>query len=208
MEVVAGTWGRRDRRLAQADEQGFSLVEVLIALSVLLVVLLPAADLLMTTSQVVGSSQFRGTAQQLANADVAQLQAVADTSTGVTPPYTTANMGSGFTLAIGTPADTNGVAAWPAISSPKTDTVQSETYTQYIVGDWCGAASATASSWAPATSGAVVFVVAVKVVWGPHPSTGATGGTSVMAYGALPQQSGWTVPTAAGNTDLCPTELS
>lgn len=196
------------RRSEPTGEAGFSLVEVLIALTVLMVVLLPVGDLLITTSQVVGSSQFRGTAQQLANSDVAQLQATADSSVNVTPPFTTANLGSGFTLAMATPVLSSGTVTWPTISSPKTDTVQGETYTQYIVGDWCGAASATASSWAPETSGPVVFVVAVKVVWGRSPSSAASGSTSVMAFAALSQQSGWTVPTAAGNTDLCPTGLS
>lgn len=187
----------------------------MVALTVLMVVLLPVANLLITTDSVIGSSQYRDTAQQLANSDIAQLQAIAASAGGstVTPPFTTASMGSSFPLPFTTPAGSTS-PSWPTITGPPTTTIQNELYTQYIVGDWCGAASATASSWAPSNNGGqVVFVVAVKVVWGPNPSTGASGGSSVVAYGVLPQQSGWSgVPTASsgsgGSTSLCPTTLS
>ncbi len=200
---------------ATDHELGFSLIEVLIALSVLMVVLLPAADLLIGTGSVISGSEFRGTAQELASSDIAQLQAIASSPGGsvVTPPFTTVNMGANFPLPINVPAGTS-APSWPVIASPPTSTVQNEDYAQYIVGDWCGIASATASSWAPSNSGGpVVFVVAVKVVWGPSPSTAAPTGSSVVAYGALPDESGWSnVPTATsgagGSTSLCPTGLS
>lgn len=212
--TAAAAWtGRRPTGgadAAAAGEGGFSLVEVVIALTVLMVVLLPVANLLTTTDSVISGSQFRGEAQRLADGDIQQLQAMATADPNVLPPYTTANL-VGDPLPIALPG---AGPSWPsALSSDPTATVTvgHEQFGEYVVGDWCGTTSSPPVSWAAVTAGptAFVFVVAVKVVWGPNPTPTASGGTSIVEYGALPQQVGWRgVPTAYAQTDGCPTGLS
>lgn len=203
--------GRAEKFTSSGDQAGFSLIEVIIALAVLLAILLPVGNLLITSGSVIANSQFRGTADEVASSDIAQLQSIAVNANGVTPPFTTSNIAN-LALPVSTPSGTTS-PSWPTFTSPPTVTLNNEVYTEYIVGDWCGVAGTSPNNkWQATASGNVVFVVAVKVVWGTEPSTSAKTGASVVAYGALPQQTWWSVPTASdgagGSTTLCPVGLS
>lgn len=200
-----------------AGDEGFSLVEVLVAMVVLLVVLLPVGSLLITSSNVIAASQFRTQAQGIASQELAAVQLAAD---GQATAFTTMPFSGlpSLTPALVPPTGTGGSVAWNQSATPLTETVDHEQYTVYVDGDWCavtttsGAASYTnAVGTTPPES--LAFVAAVDVLW-DHTTlpTGTGPGTHYVLIGAVQPPGGWTGLPAGGlpasDVDQCPAGLS
>ena len=119
-----------------------SLIEVMVAITVLVVVLVPALLLVTRSTRVVYNQQFKVTAANLANG---QLEADRASAVGRTLPPTA----SSPPQAIGTP------------------TIGSETYSITQTAGWCVPPTASNGSWAPFTSGGISYAygVVVKVTW-------------------------------------------
>jgi len=118
-----------------------SLIEVMVAITVLVVVLVPALLLVTRSARVVYNQQFKVTAANLANG---QLEADRASAVGRTLPPTA----SSPPQAIGTP------------------TIGSETYSITQTAGWCVPPTAS-NPWAPFTSGGISYAygVVVKVTW-------------------------------------------
>jgi type II secretory pathway pseudopilin PulG len=180
----------------KTSELGFTLLDVVVAITVLMVILLPVAYLLSTTGKTQANNQNRLTAQSLAASWLQQEQTVANQSTTGAP-------------AIYPPTGTSSTS-WPIPGNPTnappptTETVGSVGFDIYLSGGWCayaganmpwtqGSASTTSTSYAaPPLS----YVVAVKVKWGPDKGNvnqiGLNDG-QVVEYSSAPSQSGWDV---------------
>ncbi|MDA8147348.1 MAG: prepilin-type N-terminal cleavage/methylation domain-containing protein [Actinomycetota bacterium] len=204
----AGGPERRSRR----GEEGFSLIEVIIAVVVLLVILLPIGSLLVTTDQVVAGSRYRAVAQQLASSDLSEVEATS--ATLGTPPT------SGTWATQPTVTTPSSPTTWSTPISGKptvTDVVDGEDYAEYVDGGWCTpiGSGSQVETWGAASGGgtpaSLAYVVAVKVVWGPtivQAGSSAPATDSVVTFAAVPpSSSGWTLPSGNPTTD-CPAGLS
>jgi type II secretory pathway pseudopilin PulG len=126
----------------EISEAGQSLTEVMVAITVLVVVLVPALLLVTRSTNVVYNNQFKVTAANLANG---QLEADRASAVGRTLPP-------------------------PASSPPQaigTPTIGSETYSITQTAGWCVPPTASNGSWAPFTStgSSYAYGVVVKVTW-------------------------------------------
>ena len=126
-------------RRCRSDQAGFSLLDVTVAVVVLLVILLPIASLLTSTTKVVYQSQFRQTAQILASSRIDQLRIVAAGS--LTGPGNQCSSIAPATYSVYA-APFDGVACpgsspqWPG--TPQTTVnVGGVSYQIFIVGGWC-----------------------------------------------------------------------
>jgi hypothetical protein len=210
--IVETLWrARRDSRRYGRTEQGscsgpfgltttdagFALLDVVVAITVLMVVLLPIAYLLSTTGKVQASNQERLTAQSLAASWLEQERTVAEQSTSGPPATLFPPTG---TTSTAWPVPPNPTNALP----PTSETVGSIAYDVYLAGGWCayaganmpwtsGSASTTSASYAAAP---LSYFIAVKVKWGPARANvnqiGLNDG-QVVEYSSIPSQSGWEV---------------
>lgn len=204
------------------DEAGFSLIEVLVALVVLLVILLPVGDLLLTSSQVIANGKFRTQAQGVAQQEVAAVQAMADNcsattqacdgaSHGFAEPFTNAIAASGGAPAVTPTTVSNGVASWNSATPGVPVTADNEHYHAYVDGNWCTAPSGTGSlgTGASSSAGTLDFVVAVAVTWDHTTLTsGYTPGTHVVVTSVVLPPAGWSgVSYPTGPLSGCPAGL-
>jgi hypothetical protein len=190
------------RRKSAVAEDGFALLDVVIAIVVLMIVLIPVAYLLSTTSKIATSNQNRLTAQSLAASWLDQERVAAEQSASTTPST------------ISSPGGTTSSPTWPAATG--TETVGTITYDIYVAGAWCsylGAGAAWGNGSAPSSSSPpIAFFVATKVSWGPDAGTanpaslGQNDGT-VVEYSSVQSQPGWTV-TVSGTTESVATLTS
>jgi hypothetical protein len=182
----------------KTSEAGFTLLDVVVAISVLMVVLLPIAYLLSTTSKIQGSNQDRLTAQSLAASWLEQTRVSAEESPASPPSVNSASL-------------TGSVLTWPTYIG--TENVGTIKYYVYLAGGWC-AYSGPGTQW---TNGAVTvnssgnpatplaYFVAVKVAWGPDGSNanplslGQNDGT-VVEYSSVGSLPGWEVPVTGGGS--------
>lgn len=200
-------------------EGGFSLVEVLVAMVVLLVILLPVGSLLITTSQVIANGTFRTQARGLAGKEIAAVQGLVDSE----PAAFTLPFGglasSGGSPAVAPSTTAGGSPAWNTTASWTAQAVHvtagSEVYTVYVDGNWCSAPTSGTGSLGtaavpPTAPGSLAFVVAVDVLWNHTTLTsGYSAGTHVVATSTVFPPSGWsgiTFPTPA--LSACPAGLS
>jgi hypothetical protein len=200
----------RKRSLA---EDGFALLDVVIAIVVLMIVLFPVAYLLSTTSKIATSNQSRLTAQSLAQSWLEQQRTGAEQSSS-SPP----------TLSV---AGTQSRPLWNSASG--TETVGTITYDIYIGGGWCAYAGnglAWGNGQATTTTAGnpppIAFFFAVKVSWGPdaakpNAASLAQDDGSVVEYSSVQSQPGWTfggesvVTLTSTNSitgSICPLALS
>ncbi len=178
-------------RSRSRDEEGFALLDVAVAILVLMVVLLPVAYLLSTTSKIQGSNQNRLTAQSLAASWLQQELTAAQQSQSSAP-------------SVSTPGGSTANPTWPSASG--TEIVGTITYDIYLTGGWC-AYSGSGSAWTNGTvttttntgkSTPLSFFIAVKVAWGPdasqpNPVSVGQNDGMVVEYSAMPSQTEWTV---------------
>lgn len=180
-------------------------------LVVLVVVLLPVGGLLITTSQVIATSRFRVQAEGVAAKELAAIQTFADSDASAftsTLPFATL---SDTTPSIEPPTSTT---TWSS-ASQTTDTLDSETYTITVDGDWCAILSGTGTSGSLGTSASstssVAFVVAIDVLWGPHTTVAnETGGDHLVDVSTILPPGGWQLPTGGlTSSDMsdCPAGL-
>ncbi|MDA8269660.1 MAG: prepilin-type N-terminal cleavage/methylation domain-containing protein [Actinomycetota bacterium] len=201
---------------AKDDELGFSLIEVLIAMSVLLVVLLPAADLLISTGSVIAVSKFRTQAQGIASKELASIQLLAANQTGLFTTVPFAGL-SAATPAIAVPSVANGTVSWNRASASVSETVDNEQFSVYVDGDWCtvadssagsGSAGAYANAAATAMPQTLAFVVAIDVLWDHTTLAGGTSvGTHYVEIGTVQPPGGWPIASSSSSTGLPATGL-
>jgi Tfp pilus assembly protein PilV len=197
-------------------EQGFALLDVAVAILVLMVILLPIAYLLSSTSTLAASNQHRLTAQSLAASWLEQERTSAGQS-ATSPPSVSSPVGALPT-------------SWP--SAAGTEQVGGITYDIYVAGGWCaysgtgsrwndGVASTTTTNVAPPP---LTYFIAAKVKWGPaaaNPNQIGGNDAAVVEYSSVQSQSGWlvtvsgtqesvlTLTTTVGITgNVCPLGLS
>jgi hypothetical protein len=155
-------------RFVASEEEGSALFEVLLAVVVLIVVLLPVAYLVANSTGIVGNSR-----SQSVGSKIATVQLAVERSLGIPTP---------------TP---NTPAAWTA-ASPATTTVGGQTYNVYVAQGWCGLiTTGSGSSWGnntlPTTNTPQPsYFVAVKVAWGSGASSSSLAGSSVVMSQVLP----------------------
>ncbi|MFC0081232.1 prepilin-type N-terminal cleavage/methylation domain-containing protein [Aciditerrimonas ferrireducens] len=206
--IAPGAPGRAADGRTEPTEAGFSLVEVVVAVVVLLVVLVPVGSLLAISDQVTSTGRFRATAEQLAASDLSAVELEAAEHPGVLPPFSGV---PGLPVAVASP--TGSPPAWNTTQPALLTTEGTEQYRQWVDGSWCDEApttsSGTAGQLASVGQGPPVFLVVVKVVWGPSgadlgvtaPST-----SSVVSAQVLAPQPAWP-PTSGQATSECPADL-
>jgi type II secretory pathway pseudopilin PulG len=159
------------------SDRGQSLVEVVIALSVLVVVLVPALLLVTSSTKVVYNNQFKVTAANLANG-----QLEADRNHAVAK--------------IGLPP----VVPLPSPTTPQL--VGSESYAISQQAGWCQPSNARPGVWTTYASGtAFAYGVLVTVTWPGHAGTPAAGSVQVAGILTTP---GGTSPPSSPSPPLCP----
>jgi Tfp pilus assembly protein PilX len=184
--------GRGDR----AGERGTALLDIVLASVVLLVVLLPAMQLLVTSGKVVGNSRAEAIAEGVANTQIAKDRA-AWTSTSSPPSYSSS----------------------PSCGSAYSATTTNSTFRLYLTGcttvsgmplwifqngGWCAPSSSVLST-IPATtvSGTTpLFWVEVMVTWGGNAPPSPT--TSVAANKRLVMTSALLTPNGYGGSSTSP----
>ena len=115
------------------------LLDVVVAITVLMVILLPVAYLLSTTSKVASSNQARLTAQGLAASWLEQANTSAEQSPSA-PPST-----------ISPPGGTPSQPTWPTSGIAGSETVGSINCDVYLAGGWC-AYSGSGTAWTNGTA--------------------------------------------------------
>ena len=188
---------RRNRGLSR--NMAFSIVEVVVASVIIMVVLIPVAQLLGSTAEVSSSAEIRNTANSLVHQTLAQWKvAIAASTTGLPSGLSSvANANSS-----GVPAPT-----WPTSSTAYT--VAGINYYVTSTSGWCDLGSSstygpilndgpTTTLNATGSTPQPVLMVAVKVTWDSSSNTNHVMGTQIM-----PTQSTWTnlPPTSTIN---CP----
>ena len=150
----------------EISDAGVSLIEVMVAITVLVIVLVPALLLVTRSTRAVYNNQFKVTAASLASG---QLEADRALAVGRTLP---------------TPAS----SPPQAIGGP---TIGSETYSITQTAGWCVPPTASNGSWASFTStgSSYAYGVVVKVTW-KEDSTG------VQVAGVLTTPQGMFAPGA------------
>jgi hypothetical protein len=163
-----------------------------VAIVVLMVVLMPVAYLLSSTTKIAASNQRRLTAQSLAASWLEQ-ERTAGEQPGTSPPSVSFPTGAG-------------ASAWPAFAT--TETVGTTPYYIYLSGGWC-AYGGSQAAWGnspstttttTATQPPITFFIAVKVKWGPDaskPSVMGTNDGAVVEYSSVETQPGWIVTVGA-----------
>ncbi len=202
---------------ADHRQQGFSLVEVLVAMVVLLVVLLPVGDLLITSGSVIANSRFRTQAQGIASQALAAVQLLAQQQPSgfTTVPF------AGLpdtTPPVASPTTSGGTVQWNQSAPVTTQTVDHEQYTVAVDGGWCAvrtSGSSTAYGIGTGTTppASLAFVVAVDVLWDHTTLASGSGpGTHYVLVGTVAPVGGWTglPPGGLPATDVadCPAGLS
>jgi Tfp pilus assembly protein PilV len=173
------------------------LLDVVVAITVLMVVLLPIAYLLSTTAKIQTGNQNRLTAQSLAASWLEQTRVSAEQLPTSPPSVNSATL-------------TGSVLTWPTyIGTEKVGTI---TYYVYLAGGWC-AYSGAGTQWGngavtTTTSGnatPLAYFIATKVAWGPDASIanptslGQNDGT-VVEYSSVQSLPGWQVPVTGGGS--------
>lgn len=177
-------------RRVRTGEAGTALLDVVLASVVLLVVLVPAMQLLVTSGKVVGNSRGQASAQGVATTQIAQDRA-AWTSTSAAPSFSSSS--------------TCGRAYSPSTTTNATfhlyltgcTTVGGMSMWIFQSGGWCAPSSSTLST-IPATtlsSTVPVYWVDVMVAWGgtapPSPATVVTAGKRLVMTSALLTPNGY-----------------
>ena len=147
----------------QFGEEGQSLVEVVVALAVLVVVLVPALFLVTGSTRVVYNNQFKVTAANLANGQLesARNLSIAQQSLPVAPVTATKSVGT-----------------------------SSETYTVAQTGGWCRTPTTTVTTWGNYTaSQPYAFVVLETVTWKSNPTGIQVSGVLTTPTSASPSVS-------------------
>ncbi|MDA8357475.1 MAG: hypothetical protein M0Z95_14545 [Actinomycetota bacterium] len=207
-----GTVRAAGRRAAgRRGDDGLSLIEVIIATSVLITVFIPVSLLLQSGVKAVGGDIHVNAASNIAAGVLTQEQTAAEKSS-LGPPLDTTTPPAPF-------YKEKTAKKWvsPALQTQKVGDV---TYRIYGVGGWCvlSVPASKPASWGDAshaTTGTLnpaEYFVAVKVAWGAQSATpNAAGPESVTEYAPLVSQPAWSVPTASqlvadGSTNWCPVD--
>lgn len=166
-----------------------ALLDVVVASAVLLVVLLPAAQLLATSNKIVGNSRGQAIAQGEASLQLAQDRATW-TSTSATPTFqSSTTCGSAYSATT--------VNATFNLFLTGCTTVSGMPLWIFQSGGWCHTNGSTLGS---SGSGVAVFWVEIMVTWGgnlpPAPSTVVTATKGVVITSALQTPSGYTGSTS------------
>jgi len=191
------------------QDDGTSMFEIVIGITVLLVIFVPLVQLLISMNAVAAADTSRTTASNLASTWIDQARE--DAAQAATGPDAASSL-DGLPVA---------GSAWPNATTsscqgpwPACTTVGTETYRIDIAGGWCQLNSnQNSNQWANTlaqnSGGPLQYFVAVKVVWGNGTSaSGATGsgGGSVVQYTSVPTLPSWkALPTT---TATCPVVLS
>ena len=156
-----------------ANEQGFTLVEVIVAGVIMLVVLLPSAMLLSSSAKAITANQAKVVAANLASGVLEEARAAADSQTWTGTPVAP-NLPSPTT-----PGPVNGIV-----------------YTVTEQGGWCAPTTANGvtgwGDYASAPSSPPAYAVLVTVTWlgASHTLTfGAMLATPVAALDSIPSSS-------------------
>lgn len=197
---------RRIPAIPERYEDGFSLIEVLVALVVLIAILLPVGDLLTTTSQVVAGSQYRNQAQDLAAGTLSGIESAAEGE----PATFTADFGSadspGFFLnSTVVVAQATGTSQWN-LNNPTMTNQGSMQWTLYANGGWCATPGAGGGSWGTSGSGPPAFVVAVMASWGRATDPSGLARPHVVDIGSFVPSAGWSL-TSTPTFAYCPAAL-
>lgn len=169
-----------------------ALLDVVLASVILMVVLLPAAQLLSTSSRIVGNSRAQAIAQGAASLQLAQDRATW-TSTSSAPTFqNTTSCGSSYSA--GGPPN-----ATFHLYLTGCQTVSGMPLWIFQNGGWCNTTGSTLESTG---SGVPMFWVEVMVTWGgnlpPAPSTVVASNRSVVISSALQTPNGFSGSTSGG----------
>jgi hypothetical protein len=149
------------------DDEGLSLIEVIVALGVLLIAFVAVALLLQTNFELLGSTNDRQVAGSVAAGNINQQRQNAANQNA-----------AGYFTGVTTNISATTAATWcNGTCNPITQTVQNVTYYVYVAGGWCfenssGTWGNDASSQTYGSNGTSpypaypAYFVAVKVAWG------------------------------------------
>ncbi|MHB8680490.1 MAG: hypothetical protein ACYDA2_00120 [Acidimicrobiales bacterium] len=171
------------------------MIDVLIASAVLLVILVPAAQILITSGRVTTNATAQGIADSVAEAQVAQDRA-AWTSTSSAPPYTSSST-------CGSAYSSNSVNVTYQQYLTGCQTTNGMKFWIFQNGGWCVTDNNKSLVTGTTLAGAVnLYWVEVMVTWGgsapPSPSTLVGLGNSVVLSSSLMTPNGYTGSSSGG----------
>jgi len=167
METVMRQSNALWRRRASGENQaGFSLIEVVIAIVILLAILIPISGLLNEAFASSASAKYRDVAERIAQSDLAEMQEEVNQQV---PLYDYTASNSVYPIPFLLPDLTGTAPAWPPSEQPLVSVVDGQTYRQWFAVGLCNPANpstgSTPSSVGNATN-VLISYAAVKVVWG------------------------------------------
>lgn len=183
-------------RRARNNEIGMGLVDVLVAACLLIVILVPAAQILMTSGKVVGDSKAQAVAGSLAAAQIAQDRATW-TSITTAPSYSSSNCGSGYS--------SSSVNATYDLYLTSCKSVGGMNFWVFQNGGWC-VTSSTSTLKTSGTGTEPLFWVEAMVTWGgstpPSPNNVVSAQNRLVMSSALQTPNGYY--TNGSTTGSCP----
>lgn len=181
---------------ARAGESGTALLDIVLATVVLLVVLVPATQLLVTSGKVVGNSRGEAIAQGVATGQLEQDRAIW-TSTSSAPTFASST-------SCGSAYGTTSTNATFHLYLTGCQTVSGMAMWVFQNGGWCAPSSSTLSTIPAITVSSTVplYWVEVMVAWGgkapPSPTTVVAANKRLVMSSSLKTPNGYSgSPTAS-----------
>jgi hypothetical protein len=171
-------------------ESGTTLLDVVVATVVLLLILIPATQLLVTSGKVVTNSKAQAVAESLASSQLENDRAAFLASPGVQPFSASSCAGSSYG-----PTTTNATFSQYLTACPMVPRTAGAPLWVFQRGGWCVVNGTTLGS---GSTGTPMYWVSVMVVWGgsvvPSPTTVVPSSNRVVLSSALQTPAGYSTP--------------
>lgn len=178
-------------RAQGGNEAGTSLLDVVVATVLLLVILIPATQLLVTSGKVVTNSKAQAVAESLASSQLESDRAAFLANPGVQPFTASSCGGSAYGASTTNATFTQYLTACPTV--PRNGGSPLWVFQR---SGWCVANGTTLGS---GSAGTPMYWVSVMVVWGgsvvPSPTTVVAASNRVVLSSALQTPAGYTIPS-------------
>lgn len=180
------------------NDAGATLLDVVVATVVLLLILIPATQLLVTSGKVVTNSKAQAVAESLAGSQLESDRATFLANPGAQPFAASSCGGSAYGV-----STTNATFSQYLTACPTVPQNGGAPLWVFQRGGWCVANGSTLGS---GSTGTPMYWVSVMVVWGgsvvPSPSTVVPASNRVVLTSALQTPAGYTPPAAPWSCPL------
>lgn len=175
----------------RATESGTTLLDVVVSTVVLLLILIPATQLLVTSGKVVTNSKAQAVAESLATSQLESDRAAFLASPGTQPFAASSCGGSAYG-----PTTTNATFSQYLTACPTVPRTNGAPLWVFQRSGWCVVNGTTLGS---GSTGTPMYWVSVMVVWGgsavPSPTTVVPASNRVVLSSALQTPAGYSTPS-------------